>query len=239
MVTSHGDVLRTDAIETSSNGGTLPVAATDVMDLDASAAWNAWWDQRFAVENENWCQSMGGVVATVRREYEEPLAAMAQRIKQLELQVAEAVGALNVLRTIGGGSINHRGAYDPGASYARGDACMLDGSSFLATRDHAGPCPGPDWRLLASAGRRGQRGVRGPRGEPVKVKWATFDSSRMAVSIVMSDGTSTTIPLAAVFRGVTIDRESYCIVVRMSDNSELRFSVRELFQQYDDEKRQR
>jgi hypothetical protein len=54
--------------------------------------------------------------------------------------------------------------------------------------------------------------------------------------LIMSDGTSTTIPLAGVFRGVTIDRENYCIVFKMTDGAEMRFNVRPFFEQFDNEK---
>jgi hypothetical protein len=154
----------------------------------------------------------------------------------LEMQNAELRGALDTLRTIGSGGINHRGTYDSGTSYARGDAAMLDGSSFVATRDRPGECPGDGWKLLASAGKRGEKGRPGPRGPAVKLKWATLDSSRMALSLIMSDGSSSLIPLKALFADVRIDRETYAIVLRTADGSELRFDLRPLFAQYDDEK---
>jgi hypothetical protein len=93
--------------------------------------------------------------------------------------------------------------------------------------------------LLASKGSRGSRGERGfqgPRGDAVKVRWLGFDSAKMALVVTMGDGTSTKIPLASVFTNVTIDRANYCIVLRMSDGAELRFSVREFFEQFDAEK---
>jgi hypothetical protein len=230
-------VYRTQPIETPSNGDcALPVVATDIMDAEGSARWNAWWDQRFAVENEAWCRTVAEATMTLIHEHVAPLE---RRIKDLELKLAEARGAIDVLRTVGSGGLNFRGPYDDGQSYARNDVAMKDGSSFVALRDHPGSLPGDGWRLMASAGKRGARGIQGPRGAPVKVKWATFDSAKMAIGLIMSDGTSATLPLRGVFRGVTIDRENYCIVVRMSDNSEFRFSVRELFQQYDDEKQGR
>ena len=43
---------------------------------------------------------------------------------------------------------------------------MVDGSSFVALKDHPGPCPGADWQLLASRGSRGDRGLKGERGLP-------------------------------------------------------------------------
>jgi len=85
----------------------------------------------------------------------------------LELKLAEAVGALNVLGGRGvPGSLNVRGTFDPSVSYVYGDVVMLGGSSWVATKDRPGLCPGDGWQLLASAGKRGRRGERGPSGAP-------------------------------------------------------------------------
>jgi hypothetical protein len=233
MVTRHGDVLRTDATETFREGddGTVPA----IMDQQSSEPWNRWWDQRF--ENEGVFEVIGRAFHEHVNPLEDQLAAQAKQIAELERRVAELTGAIDVLRTVGSGGINHRGAYDEGASYARGDAAMSGGSSFIAIRDHAGPCPGPDWRLLASAGKRGQRGERGPSGPAVKLRWATFDSAKMALSIIMSDGSSSLIPLKALFADVRVDPSDYSIKLAMHDGTELSFSLRSLFAQYDQEKR--
>jgi hypothetical protein len=65
-----------------------------------------------------------------------------------------------------GRTLRLRGTYDPnGRTYCRRDVVMLNGSSFVALRDDPGPCPGEDWQLVASAGKRGQQGLKGERGE--------------------------------------------------------------------------
>jgi hypothetical protein len=40
-----------------------------------------------------------------------------------------------------------------------------NGSSFISRRDNPGPCPGPHWQLIASAGKRGDKGEKGARGD--------------------------------------------------------------------------
>ncbi|WP_152535814.1 hypothetical protein [Bradyrhizobium sp. Ai1a-2] len=63
-----------------------------------------------------------------------------------------------------GRTFRPRGTYDPSKDYKRLDITMLNGSSFVALRDDPGPCPGENWQLVASAGKRGQQGPKGERG---------------------------------------------------------------------------
>jgi hypothetical protein len=57
------------------------------------------------------------------------------------------------------------GAYKAGVIYEMQDVCVVGGSSFVATRDNPGDCPGANWVLLAGVGKRGVAGPRGERGE--------------------------------------------------------------------------
>jgi hypothetical protein len=54
-----------------------------------------------------------------------------------------------------------RGTYDPNQAYQRLDVVACDGSSLVARCDNPGPCPGSNWQLLASRGKRGPRGRGG------------------------------------------------------------------------------
>lgn len=67
-----------------------------------------------------------------------------------------------------GASITPRGTFDPEAEYSQLDVVMLNGSSFVATMDAPGECPGGGWQLLASRGSRGDRGDRGEAGREGK-----------------------------------------------------------------------
>ena len=97
-----------------------------------------------------------------------------------------------------GNSLSMRGTYDDHADYRCLDVTMIDGSSFAALKDKPGPCPGPDWQLLASRGSRGDRGLKGergltgPRGEhghaAATIQSWQIDRARYAAIPIMSDG---------------------------------------------------
>jgi len=69
---------------------------------------------------------------------------------------------------------------------------MLNGSSFVALKDAPGPCPGGDWHLLASCGKRGQRGMTGLRGERgaagAGIQSWSVDRNRYTATPIMTDG---------------------------------------------------
>jgi hypothetical protein len=79
------------------------------------------------------------------------------------------------------------------------DVVALNGGSFMARRDGPGPCPGPDWQLIASPGKQGERGrngergaigprgVEGPSGATI-LEWRLEPAAYRAIPI-MSDGT--------------------------------------------------
>src|SRR4029077_2652036 len=58
-----------------------------------------------------------------------------------------------------------RGTYDAEARYQHLDIVAQGGSSFIARKAEPGACPGPDWQLIASAGRPGRTGPIGRTGE--------------------------------------------------------------------------
>jgi hypothetical protein len=64
-----------------------------------------------------------------------------------------------------GRTFRPRGTCDPAKDYRRLDIAMLNASSFVALRDDPGPCPGENWQLFASVGKRGQKGLKRERGE--------------------------------------------------------------------------
>jgi hypothetical protein len=169
MVTRGNDgVYRTQPVETLDNGGggTLPVVATDTMDPESSVQWNRWWDLRFEPQRLALCD---GIAEAVMQLINEEVAPLERKVKDLELQLAEARGALNVLRgKEAPGSFNVRGTFDPATVYNYLDVVAFNGSSWIATRDRPGEVPGPGWQLLSSAGKRGPRGEPGPPGAPGK-----------------------------------------------------------------------
>jgi hypothetical protein len=273
-------VIRTEPIETPivrNSGGDAP-ARVAIEDFD----WNKWLASWLDNEREEFIKTMGGVVATMRREYEEPLAAQAKRINELELKLAAAVDSLSretvksadaaeerraledkthalefrvarmdgVISVLRGrnvpGALAVKGTYRPSVVYHELDVVALNGGSFVARRDAPGPCPGDDWQLLASPGRRGERGLRGAQGltgpagrdgadAPV---WrsVSFDPKKMAFQVRLSDGSlGPVISLGCIFSELGVDPATYSIKLVLLDGSELKFSLRGLFEQFFDE----
>ena len=70
----------------------------------------------------------------------------------------------------------------------------VNGSSFVATEDNPGQCPGTGWQLPASAGSRGGRGPVGPRGEhgaeaaAPGIKMLHLDPKDYVLSLIMESG---------------------------------------------------
>jgi len=58
-----------------------------------------------------------------------------------------------------------KGTFDPDIVYRRMNIVALNGGTFVALKDEPGACPGVDWQMMASAGRRGERGFKGDRGD--------------------------------------------------------------------------
>jgi hypothetical protein len=100
-----------------------------------------------------------------------------------------------------------RGTYDLAKDYKQLDIVMLNGSSFVALRDDPGPCPGDNWQLFASVGKRGQQGLKGERGErgptgPLAIAPRIVGSeidSAYNLNLLYSDGSRDTIPLRPAF----------------------------------------
>jgi len=102
--------------------------------------------------------------------------------------------------------------------------------------------------LKGEPGPQGERGERGLRGAPGRdgrngmdapvISGITFDTSENAVVLRMSDGTrGPDIPLHAIFGDIVIDRASFSIIVKTISGSELlKLPLRDLFEQYDEQR---
>ncbi|MDQ0996884.1 hypothetical protein QFZ34_002066 [Phyllobacterium ifriqiyense] len=64
-----------------------------------------------------------------------------------------------------GRSFQVRGTWVDGTEYNELDVVAVNGASFVARRDNPGECPGADWQLIASQGKRGSQGERGLTGQ--------------------------------------------------------------------------
>jgi hypothetical protein len=108
-----------------------------------------------------------------------------------------------------------RGLWKADADYHRLDIVTLNGSSFLARKDEPGACPGPDWQLLVSQGKRGEQGEVGPIG------------ARGAPGERGLEGKA-----APHFVSWRIDRKAYRAARIHPDGSEVPLEFRELFEQF-------
>jgi hypothetical protein len=116
-------------------------------------------------------------------------------------------------------------------------SAAFNGSSWVATRDRHADVPGPGWQLLASAGKRGPRGERGPIGYTGAdaPRWTSisFDAKRMSFTTRMSDGSlGPEVSFHLILAGVDVDPATYSVNFKMLDGSELKFSLRGLFEQF-------
>jgi hypothetical protein len=115
-----------------------------------------------------------------------------------------------------GKSIRHHGTYKEDSEYEANDAAALNGGSFVALRDHPGPCPSPGWQLLAASGKRGVAGERGPQGDRGPTG-AAGKPGKDAITIVCW----------------TLDRAGFCAIPTLSDGTNgPPLNLRELFEQF-------
>jgi hypothetical protein len=193
------DVIYTQPIET-------PIAtqtSANGRETDWSG-WERWLDGWLAIERQ-------AIAETFAEELNELEAKRDQQVRELELRLAECTGALAAICP--GKSLRVKGTYSTTAEYRALDIVAVNGSSFIAREDNPGPCPGPHWQLLASAGRRGERGPAGPkgaRGEPGTAAGPGFkgfhvDRKTYVVSIITTDGRIHALPLRGLFEQFLID----------------------------------
>jgi hypothetical protein len=138
---------------------------------DRGSGWGAWQnllETRLMQEQDYFNDLLTEVLAQFRRNV----------LDEMKVMLDEAL------------AVRVRGTYQSGATdYRRGDLAVLDGSSFIARKDGAGRCPGPDWQLAA----KGQRGIAGPKGDRG--------------------------PPGNIITGWIVDRSTFRVTPRLSDNS--------------------
>lgn len=64
-----------------------------------------------------------------------------------------------------GASFKVCGTWDVNKQYGALNVVILNGGAFVAKGDHPGPCPGPDWQIMASQGKQGKPGEKGLKGD--------------------------------------------------------------------------
>lgn len=173
----------------------------------AAPAWDAAWNDAL----EKW---MAGHLAITREAVFDTITEVVgdllgerdRQIRELEIRLAECMGAVNVLRT--GKVMRVRGTFNRDTKYEQLDVVAYGGSTFVATEDNPGEIPGPGWKLLASAGGRGRKGERGEKGEP---------------------GAATSVPGV---KALHLDRQNYAIALFTTDGKMHKIDLKPLFQQF-------
>jgi len=182
------------------------------------SAWEAW----IAGHLDQRCEAVYEAVGEV-------MAGLEQKIKTLELQLAQANGTLDILRGRGiPGTFSIKGTFDAKAVYNHLDVVAFNGASWVAKRDNPGVCPGDGWQLLAAHGSRGVRGERGPAGPAgitPTLSGASF--SRRGMELQTSTGGS-----ILLFKSVNVDPQSFTIKFIANDDSTLTISLLPLFESY-------
>jgi hypothetical protein len=86
---------------------------------------------------------------------EKQIAAQREQIREVELKLATAMGAIDILRAKGApNGFRVKGTYDPGTLYNHFDVVAWDGGSFVALKDgpaRARATIGNSWRVSADA----------------------------------------------------------------------------------------
>jgi hypothetical protein len=94
---------------------------------------------------------VGKALGMARRDIDDEIDVLMKKLTAVELQLAEARGALDILRGKGiPGGLNVKGTFNNGTTYLYRDVVAFNGSSWVAVEDNPGRLPGPGWQLLSS-----------------------------------------------------------------------------------------
>jgi hypothetical protein len=137
------------------------------------------------------------------------------------------------------GSLNFRGTYASKSVYNHHDVVTSDSSSFVATKDNPGPCPGDGWQMLACGGKRGAPGERGPAGPaaaPMRFVESGLDfrDGMITLEVRLSDGSTSRLPL---FKNIVADASDFTLRFEGTNGSALRVNLAPLFERFQSETR--
>jgi hypothetical protein len=140
---------------------------------EGSAGWGDWVESRLT-EQRHFLEEV----------FAEVLVASTNDLRD---ELNKAIANLRAQR-----SLSVVGTYSGDTRYRMLDVVATGGASFCAKRDDPGVCPGDDWQLIASQGKKGNPGRDGVDGKPGRdapriERWLTNCENFTAVPI-MSDG---------------------------------------------------
>lgn len=113
------------------------------------------------------------------------------------------------LRGADGLGFKVRGTYDQDSTYQPHDIVARLGSTFVATQENPGPCPGEGWQLFSSAGKRGDTGrpgesIRGEKGDPgekgASIIEGQINPEVMALDLIDNEGNRISLDIEPLVR---------------------------------------
>jgi hypothetical protein len=169
---------------------------------------NEWFEKGFKNYADELLEALAEDVINLMDDRKRVEAELRAQVKSLEREVAELRGAVDCMRSLGRAGLRMRGPFDAAGEYLANDVVTRNGSSFVATRDRPGPCPGEGWELLCSRGGRGERGPAGPRGQngprgtpaPEIKHWLIDKQNFTAAPILTSGEVGAPLELKALFQ---------------------------------------
>jgi hypothetical protein len=147
-----------------------------------NATWGDWVEARLHEERSFGSAVLAEVLSTLSDDLN----------RQIEKGIVELRLAARVQDGADGRSFRIRSTFNPRERYKALDVVALNGASFVAQQDDPGPCPGDNWQLLCSQGKKGQAGRDGVDGRagrdaPRITEWLINRESYSVIPI-MSDG---------------------------------------------------
>jgi hypothetical protein len=158
---------------------TINSAATWAAVQEGRASWGEWVEMRLAERlGEERTFSSDVLAEVVGNLASDPRDELTKALTSLRAQRSLAVA----------------GTYDPTVRYRALDVVALNGASFAARVDDPKQCPGDDWQLVATQGKKGPPGSPGEPGrhgrDAAAIKSWQIDHANFVVTPLMNDGTA-------------------------------------------------
>jgi hypothetical protein len=167
----------------STDDTTIDSATTWTAFQEGRASWGDWVEMRLherLVQERDFGRD---VLAQVIHDLSDDLE------RRIEKAVIDVRLAARVQDGADGRSFRIRSTFNPRERYKALDVVALNGASFVAQQDDPGPCPGDNWQLLCSQGKKGAPGVDGKAGkDAARITSWVVNRENYTAAPIMSDG---------------------------------------------------